>query len=238
MSLRWVVNCLVAAMLAAGSSGAARAADPVGDETFEGGFVCLKPSGKSDTAPILCQSEINPSLPSFDFSLIWHDDEAQSTRVLDRIEIRRKGETQPFQVLAHVESSLSPDIPNNGFELLDLNFDGYLDLRVIRFTPAGPNTPYQNWLWSKEDGKFVENPGLDEITSPQFDAESQEIVSHWRGSAAEHGTDVYSYDGTTPVLIHRETDKFSDGGACLRTFYDRIEDELRKTGTGPCKDEE
>lgn len=237
MSLRELVALMAVAMLAGGSI-PARAAEPVGDETFEGGFTCLKPSGKTDTAPIICQSEINPSLPSFDFSLVWHDDRTQATRVLDRIEIRRKGEPQPFQILSHVESSLTPDIPNNGFELLDLNFDGYLDLRVMRFTPAGPNTPYQNWLWSKEDGKFIANAGLDEITSPQFDAESQEIVSRWRGSAAEHGADVYSYDGSAPVIIHRETDKFGDDGACLRTFYDRIEDELRKTGTGPCKDDE
>lgn len=238
MSLRMFLGWAVAAMLAGGGAVPAFAAEPVGDETFEGGFTCLKPSNKADTAPIVCQSEINPSLPSFDFSLVWHDDKSAATHVLDRIEIRRKGETAPFQILTHIESSLSPDVPNNGFELLDLNFDGYLDLRVIRFAPAGPNTPYQNWIWSKAEGKFIENPGLDEITSPQFDAESQEISSHWRSSAAEHGVDVYSYDGTVPVLIHRETDKFGEGGSCERSFYDRIEDELRKTGTGTCKDED
>ncbi|HEY4343974.1 MAG TPA: hypothetical protein VGN05_06505 [Parvibaculum sp.] len=237
MSMRGLLGWTIAAVLMGGFL-PAFATEPVGDETFEGGFSCLKPSTKTDTAPIVCQSEINPSLPSFDFSLIWHSDKATGTRVLDRIEIRRKGEPQPFQVLDKVESNLPPDIANSGFELLDLNFDGYLDLRVMRLVPAGPNTPYQNWLWSKDEGKFVENPGLDEITSPQFDAESQEIVSHWRSSAAEHGADVYSYDGATPVLIHRETDKMAEGGACLRTFYDRIEDELRKTGSGPCKDDE
>jgi hypothetical protein len=228
---------LAVAVALVGAASPLCAAEPVGDETFEGGFTCLKPSGKADTAPILCQSEINPSLPSFDFQLVWHDDKTTATRVLDRIEIRRKGEPQPFQILSHVESSVQPEVANNGFELLDLNFDGYLDLRVVRFTPAGPNTPYQNWLWSKDDGKFVESAALDEITSPQFDAESQEIVSHWRGSASEQGVDVYAYDGPEPVLIHRETDKLGGGGACLRTFYDRIEEELRKTGTGPCTDD-
>lgn len=237
MSLRICLGLAVAALLAGGIL-SAQAADPVGDETFEGGFTCLKPSSKADTAPIICQSEINPSLPSFDFSLVWHDDKAAGLRVLDRIEIRRKGEPQPFQILSPVESSLARDIPNNGFELLDLNFDGYLDLRVIRFTPAGPNMPYQNWLWSKAEGKFVANAALDKITSPQFDAEAQEITSHWRSSAAEQGSDVYTYDGAEPVLIHRETDKFDGSGACLRTFYDRIEEELRKTGTGPCTDED
>ena len=213
------------------------AAEPLGDETFEGGFSCLAPSGPKDMGPIICQSVINPSLPSFDFSLYWHGGEAAGTQVLDRIDIRAKGETGPFQSLSPVESSVPVTVAHNGFEVVDLNFDGFLDMRVIRFLPAGPNTPYQNWLWSPEQAKFVANPALDEITSPRFDADAQEITSDWRSSASEHGSDIYTYDGDTPVLIHRETDTMGAGGACARTFYDRIEDELRKTGDGPCTDQ-
>ncbi len=213
------------------------AAEPLGDETFEGGFSCLAPSGPKDLGPIICQSVINPSLSSFDFSLFWHGGEAAGTRILDRIDIRAKGEVSPFQSLSPVESNVPVTIANNGFEVIDLNFDGFLDMRVIRFLPAGPNTPYQNWLWSPEEAKFIVNPALDEITSPQFDADAQEITSDWRSSASEHGSDIYTYDGDTPMLIHRETDTMGAGGTCARTFYDRIEDELRKTGDGPCENQ-
>ena len=51
------------------------------------------------------------------------------------------------------------------------------------------------------------------------------------------GVDIYSYDGEKPVLVHREIDSIDKSGACQRSFYDRIDDELRKTGTGACKDE-
>lgn len=210
----------------------------VGDETFEGGFVCLAPSSARDTAPIVCQSVINPSLPSFNFSLVWHLDPSSGSRQLERIEVQRSGEREPFQTLEPVTSDVPITISNNGFEALDLNFDGYLDIRVIQFIPAGPNTPYQNWLWSPTAGKFVANPALDKITSPQFDADEQEIISHWRSSAAEHGSDIYAYDGTTPVLVHRETDTYGENGACVRVYYDQFEDELRKTGTGTCDDAE
>lgn len=217
-------------------------ADPmagsVGDETFEGRFVCLAPSNADDTAPIVCQSEINPSLPSFNFSLAWHRDVSSDTRQLDRIAVRRSGEAEPFQTLEPITSDLPLKIANNGFEVLDLNFDGYLDIRVMRFVSAGPNTPYQNWLWSPTAGKFIANLALDEITSPQFDADAQEITSDWRSSAAEHGSDIYAYDGTTPVLVHRETDTYGENGVCVRAYYDQIEGELRKTGTGACDDPE
>lgn len=215
----------------------AATAEPAGDETFEGTFSCLKPSSAADKGPILCQSQINPGLPVLDLAVVWHEDKQGHERILDRIDIRRAGETNLLQAITGIDSRLMSDVENAGLEMLDLNFDGFLDMRVMRFMPAGPNTPYQNWLWSKEDGKFVANPGLDAITSPKFNAEDQEIVSRWRSSAAEGGTDVYSYEGTTPVLVHRETDRFSGNGACVRTFYDRIDDELKATGTGTCEAE-
>jgi hypothetical protein len=229
-------GCIVAMVwLSVFGANGARAADPVGDETFEGTFNCLKPAGGTDTAPILCQSQINPGLPSFDFALVWHDDKSSGTRVLDRIEIRRSGDAAPFETLTGIVSSLPPAIANEGFEVLDLNFDGFLDLRVMRAAPVGDSKFYQNWLWSNEEGKFVATPGLDAIVSPKFDADDQEIVSHvTKGDTGT--TDIYAYDGMTPGLIHREVDKTGAAG-CQRTFYDRVEDELRKTGTGACKDE-
>lgn len=210
-------------------------AEPAGDETFEGSFACLKPPSKADAGRVVCQSQINPGLPPLDLMLIRHEDTASHEYVLDRIDIRRAGEAEPFQVISDIDSRLAPDVANAGLEMLDLNFDGFFDIRVMRFMPAGPNTPFRNWLWSKEDGRFAASPLLDEITAPEFDAEAQEIVSRWRSNAAEHGTDVYSYEGATPVLVHRESDRLGPGSACERTFYDRIDDELKKTGTGACE---
>lgn len=210
-------------------------AEPAGDETFEGSFSCLALSPNADAGSVVCRSEINPGLPPLALTLIWHADAVSREHVLDRIDIRRADETEPFQTISDVGARLAPEVENAGFEMLDLNFDGFLDIRVTRVTPAGASAPFRNWLWSKEDGRFAANPPLDEIASPEFDAESQEIVSRWRANAAEHGTDVYSYEGATPVLVHRESDRLGAGGACQRTFYDRIDDELKKTGTGACE---
>lgn len=222
--------CLCGALL----TGATLAADPVGDETFEGGFVCDE---ALVTAPLICHSTINPGLPGLDFTLTRHVDVTSGASVIDRIDIARRGEAVAFQTIAPVDSNVPVSVAHNGFEIIDLNFDGFLDMRVIRFIPAGPNMPYENWLWSETEGKFVANAALDDITSPQFDVDEQEINSHWRSSASEGGSDIYAYDGTTPVLIHRETDTYEPDSTCTRTFFDRIEDELRKTGTGTCKED-
>tara|TARA_R110000824_G_scaffold118960_15_gene272397 strand:+ start:92627 stop:93346 length:720 start_codon:yes stop_codon:yes gene_type:complete len=213
----------------------AMAAEPVGDETFEGGFACAPAKSENDKAPVRCRSQINPSLPVFEFLLVWK--QSDGGHALERIELREQGKPEPFQVIENIQSDVSSHIANNGFEAIDLNFDGFLDMRVISFLPAGPNTPYQNWLWSPRHHRFVANPALDEISSPQFDADAEEITSAWRSSAVEHGSDIYVYDEGKPVLIHREVDKWSEGGTCERSYFDRIEDDLRKTGTGPCEAE-
>ncbi|MCF8469536.1 MAG: hypothetical protein K9G30_01990 [Parvibaculum sp.] len=205
-----------------------------GDETFQGGFTCLAPANAGDTGPILCESGINPVLPIFYFTLAWHLDGANGERVIDAIAVRRKGETQPFQTIEAVGSRTVPDIENNGFELIDMNFDGYLDLRLIGETSAGPNVAYANWLWSDGDRRFVRAPALDGIVSPEFDPETQEILSRWRSSAAEGGVDIYTWEEGGPVLIHREVDRYDGASRCSRSFFDRIGGALQKTGEGAC----
>lgn len=225
-----------AMMAAAAGAFAAPGAEPAGDETFEGSFSCLRPSSSSDRSPILCQSQINPGLPVLDLTIFWQDVGAAGRRRIERIEIRRSGEAELLQTIAGIDSPVPDEAENAGLEMLDLNFDGFLDLRVMRAAPAGTNVLYRNWLWSAEDRIFAASPALDEIASPEFNAEDQEIVSRWR-SGATRGTDVYSYEGAVPVLIHRETDAEDAHGACVRTFHDRIDDELKKTGTGACEAE-
>lgn len=205
-----------------------------GDETFQGGFACLAPAGAADTGPIVCESQINPVLPSFYFTLSWHLDRTTGDRVIEGISIRHKGKAEPFQVISDIGTHAPPETDNGGFEMIDVNFDGYLDIRLLARTTAGPNALYRNWLWSDEGAHFVANPALDEIVSPEFDPETQEILSRWRSSAAEGGVDVYAWEEGRPVLIHRETDIYDGPSRCTRSFFDRIGGELQKTGEGSC----
>lgn len=204
-----------------------------GDETFQGGFTCRAPESAT-AGPIVCQSGINPVLPAFLFGLEWYLDPETGERVVTGISIRREGRAEPFQVIAGLEARTAPEIGNGGFEIIDMDFDGYLDMRLIAGGTAGPNMLYRNWLWAADSDRFVENAMLDEIVTPEFDPETREIVSRWRSSAAEGGVDVYTWDEGAPVMIHREIDRFGGPSRCTRTFFDRIDDEMRETGSGSC----
>lgn len=205
-----------------------------GAEVFQGDFACREPLGDAQAGPTVCLSRVNPGLAQFFFDLRWHLDPESGERVVTGISIRQEGRAEPFQVIASLDARTATQIDNAGFELIDMDFDGYLDMRLIAGGTAGPNVLYRHWLWLVQEERFMESPALDEIVSPEFDSETREIFSRWRSSAAEGGVDVYTWSGDVPVMIHREVDRFDGSSHCVRIFFDRIDGEIRETGSGSC----
>ncbi|NVJ11280.1 nitrite reductase, partial [Myxococcus sp. AM001] len=80
--------------------------------------------------------------------------------------------------------------------LIDANFDGWPDLSLAMFLPAGPNIPHQTWLYDVATGRFVDAPaGLQDISSAEFDPVHRIVYSYWRASCCEHGVSTYRWNG-------------------------------------------
>ena len=90
-------------------------------------------------------------------------------------------------------------------DLIDANFDGWPDLRLAMFLPAGPNIPSQYWLYDPTTGRFVDAPeGLQGISSAMFDQVHQVVYSYWRASCCEHGVSTYRWtDGDVEEIDSR-----------------------------------
>lgn len=87
-------------------------------------------------------------------------------------------------------------------DLVDANFDGWPDLTLALFLPAGPNIPHQTWLYDPETGLYKDAPqGLQDITSPIFDPVHKIIWTAWRSSCCEHGVTTYRWQGDDVVEI-------------------------------------
>jgi hypothetical protein len=168
--------------------------------------------GQTPSDPTI-RFRIHPALPEFTFTLVG-DRPAGSSETLHvkTIEIRRGAATEPFQVIEGLDTAtpLATDTP--GLAVLDMNFDGYGDIRLVEFQPAGPNVPYLNWLFDPTSGRFVENRALNAITSPQFDPATREIRSDWRDGATRYGTDVYVFREGGPVLVRKEVKDYKGPG--------------------------
>lgn len=159
------------------------------------------------------KGRIHADLPEASFTLLA-DGAPDASGVLHvrSIDIRRGNAAETRQRI----DGLSTDTPWSasapGFELLDMNFDGYADMRLIESQPAGPNLPYLNWLYVPVSGQFVASRALNAITAPRFDAAARELHSDWRDSASRYGTDTYAFRDGELVPVRRQTRNYTRAG--------------------------
>lgn len=142
------------------------------------------------------------------------------------ISIARTGHSAPIQTLdAVVEVSRRMLEDGRALEVLDMNFDGYNDFRVIELPSAGPNRRACHWLYDTEKGVFVESPALDELTSTRFDPEATRVTSSTRESASRYLEDTYEYSDGRLVQTRREVREYSEPGRFRMTVSEPTEDD-------------
>lgn len=204
-----------------------------------GSLLCLLANGCEEPTPPLpaevdppetghdiqtVQASIHPDLPGFSFTLVGQPaDQVAETILVKKIEIRRRGELEPVQVIEDLETETPVTEHSRGFEVVDMNFDGYGDIRIVEFLPPGPNVPYLNWLFDPTSERFVGSPELNEISSPKFDAKARHIRSEWRDGAARYGIDIYEVIEGRPVLAQQELREYSEPGVYERTVSQRLD---------------
>lgn len=163
----------------------------------------IEPGWPEDERSVACK--VHPGLPAVRFRLLRRDGD------MDRVEVYFRGHTEPDQVLdAHQKER--PYGADGGFELLDMNFDGYRDVRVL----VDPTSRvYEMWLFDPARQRFVYDRPLS-IESPQFvDAERRELWSVGCGGNActVRGVRRYRYAGGKLVTVREftqtyETDRY------------------------------
>lgn len=101
----------------------------------------------------------------------------------------------------------------------DVNFDGYADLRIMKYLPGGANVPYFFWLFDPKTEKFVEAKEYEVVLSPQVDTRQKLLISRQRVSAAQYVTEYYKPEGSIPRIIRREEQEFKpDGSSVIKTY--------------------
>jgi hypothetical protein len=77
------------------------------------------------------------------------------------------------------------------FETIDLNFDGYQDIRTLRETGATGNVWHDTWLYLPLDHKWVYSQFLSSAPSVVIDSVSKKILSSYQGGFSENMLVVY-----------------------------------------------
>jgi len=118
--------------------------------------------------------------------------------------IERNSDKRVQRIVPEENSYISMD-SNDPLTVEDMNFDGYVDISIIQFVPAGPNIPRYCWIYDVSKGTFVRDKPLEAITSPVFDAKAQTVVSEWRDGAGSYGTSSYKYIAGKLALVKEVT---------------------------------
>jgi hypothetical protein len=94
-------------------------------------------------------------------------------------------------------------------EFIDVNFDGYNDLKIFDCPGGNWRLHYLYFLWDKSKNMYVpDTQGLSDLGLPNFDEEKQLVFSMNRSSAVDHSYYTHKYINGVLTLIEdiSETD--------------------------------
>jgi len=165
---------------------------------------------------------IHRSLPPYHVTLI-HDVESG---VVSRILITRGDEEETLQTLAGFPEPEPPPGGRDDFGAIDLNFDGYLDLRLLAMWGATGNRSYLCWLFDRKTGTFTFESSLSDLGNPKPDPVKKTISTRSSGGMAGqvYTEGTYVWEAGVLVLIHRERQEWNEA----RKAFDRFTEERVK----------
>jgi len=154
--------------------------------------------------------KIKDDMSPFAFRAYCRDENTNLISDLQIIDTQTNQSIGAFCLIDYVLfEDVQKGIPDEYYEieLIDVDFDGYKDVRIF----AGPNgnwrKDYLYFIWDQDSGKFADDKyGLCGLGLPGFDEEKQLIHSMVRASAADHWYYTHQYVEGHLVTIEEISD--------------------------------
>lgn len=132
---------------------------------------------------------------------------------VEAITLTTKDEKEPYARVT-VDNMLCPcpteDGQFPGVQLMDFDFDGHKDIRVMRAAKDLTNPEHRYWLWSDAQHTFVSSAVLDSIHQPMFDAERRLVSSQWYDGALHRGGSNFRFENGRLTMVSN-MEKFKEG---------------------------
>lgn len=177
---------------------------------------------RSEDFTVSIDGRLREDMPEFTFELTAYYDLQTGYYPVQMIAVR-DGDTV-LQTISVPELTLFGQTNTNetdtlGFTLEDVNFDGYLDIRLY----DTPNGIYRKeWIylvWNPTKRQFEQNKRLNEISLAQFDQEQQLIYGMEHDGADYYST--YQYiDGEIVKIRYEEEKGLVKSDEQIRQYYE------------------
>ncbi len=132
---------------------------------------------------------------------------------VEEITLTVKGDKEPYRRIA-VENMRCPcpttDGQFNGVQLMDFNFDGRKDIRVMRMGADLTNPEHNYWLWNETHSTYASSAVLDSIQQPLFDNERKMVSSQWYDGGLHRGGSTFRYENGHLTMVSN-MEKFKEG---------------------------
>ncbi len=183
--------------------------------------------------PDLCSSQdtfefvINSKMPAMEFRLIWTDD--PQYKVVRKIEVRRKGDSELLQVLDARMDERPVETQSDFFNVEDINFDGYKDIKLQIMWGATGNRIFDFYLFNPKTGKFIFSPSFSALLNPIPNPKRKELEVFWTGGMAGniYSRQTFKVIGNQPVLSREEVKNWNKEESCfIKTVKERRNNEL------------
>lgn len=132
---------------------------------------------------------------------------------VEAVEVSRKGDKALLQHLDLKDVAAPCPMPDGHFpavELLDFDFDGQPDLRIMRAAADLGHPQHRYWLFDKALNGFVAAPLLDSIQDPQFDRDRRMVSSQWYARPGLRGGSTYKYVAGRLTMVSN-MEKYTEG---------------------------
>lgn len=156
--------------------------------------------------------EAGAATADFHFRLAFEPGEDDDATTLVAIEVREARTGKRLQLIRDFPAE--PVVgANDLLQLVDANFDGWLDLQVPAWSGgAGPNDTSNFFLFDPASQHFVLDESLSGLTQVSIDSASATVTSASRGGCCSHSVETYRYVGSELQLVGSEEESLSTDG--------------------------
>ncbi len=154
--------------------------------------------------------KIRDDMPELQFVLRVCINKKRSSYSVDSITVSDTADGKIMQTISIPEKTLFGETnisvyeEDMGFELEDVNFDGYRDIRLFDTANGNYRLEWIYLVWDPDKSIFEQDTHLNAISLATFDQEKQLIYGMERGSAFDHYYSTYRYIDGLPVEVKYE----------------------------------
>ncbi len=184
-------------------------------------------SAKIDSSEVIIQSNLQ------DFHLVGDSMYVDSTKVLPKFSYTFKvnsatGMLESIKVYSGSnmtqEIHANKDIERKEFNLVDWNFDGYMDITALYNCGSG-GCSYWIWNYSPEKNQYYFNTELSEVIGLEIDAINKFLVIHYRAGYNDESWDSLNYNNNKLSFVkglHRERWNDQIGNTWEKKTYSKL----------------